>query len=385
MTDVTHTPALAAIAARAGERSAEIEQLRRLPDDLVEDLVDTGVFRLWVAGRYGGAEAHVTDLLDAIEATAYHDGSTGWCVAIGGSTALLSGLLDPHWAQVIFGDPRTVAGGFGMPAGMAVATEGGLRVTGRWSWGSGTDHCNWIGGGVRIVDADGQPAALADGTRSPFVFFDRADVELLDTWYAAGLRGTASTDYQVHDALVPTGRWVEFVGGRPPVVDSPLYRFSFLGALALGVASVTIGLARRAIDELAALGAKRPMGSSRTLAERAPAQAELARAEAAVRSARSFVREAVDQAWTVAADEGAMTDELKGLIRLAATDAAVRCAEAVDRCYHTGGGTSVYEISPLQRVFRDVHTATQHGMIAPRTLEPLGRMGFGLPTDARQL
>jgi alkylation response protein AidB-like acyl-CoA dehydrogenase len=376
---------LAEVAAAAGARSAEIEQRRHIPPDLVDRLAATGVFKLWVPKIYGGRQAHVHDALDAIEDVAYHDGSTAWCVMIGVTTGLTSGLLPPEFANEIFGPPGAIAGGYGMPGGTGVAVDGGIRVTGRWSWGSGTDHCTWIGGGVRIVDGDGKPAQLADGTSVPFVFFDRDDVELLDTWHVAGLKGTASTDYTVTDGFVPQGRWVEFVGGPQPIVDSPLYRFSFLGALGIGVATVMVGLGRRAIDELVALADKVPAGSSRGLAERPPVQADIAAADAAVRSSRAFLREVVDECWDAAATDGRMTDEHKRLLRLAATNMAERCAHAVYLCYHAGGGTSVYETSPLQRVFRDTHVATQHGMIAPRTLEPLGRMVFGLPTDTRQL
>jgi alkylation response protein AidB-like acyl-CoA dehydrogenase len=177
---------------------------------------------------------------------------------------------------------------------------------------------------------------------------------------------------------------VSFAAKPEPVVDSPLYRFSFLGALGIGVATVTLGLARRAIDELVALAEKVPAGSSRGLAERATVQAELATAEAAVRSASAFARETVAECWDAAAEHGSMTDEHRRLLRLAANNAAERSAHAVELCYRAAGGTAVYETSSLQRVFRDVNVATQHGMIAPRLLEPLGRMRFGLPTDTRQ-
>ncbi len=375
---------LADVAAEAGRRAPEIETLRRLPRDLADKLIDSGVFRTWIPRRYGGAEGHVLDMLDAIEAVSYHDGATGWCVMIGGTTALNAGFLPPEWGERIYADPRAVTGGYGMPAGTAVAVDGGIRVTGQWAWGSGTSHCTWIGGGVRIVDASGAPASLPDGTAAPFVFFDLDDVELLDTWHVMGLSGTGSTDYRVTDAFVPHGRWVSFASNPAPIVDSPLYRFSFLGALGIGVSSVTIGLARRAIDELVALGEKKPAGSSKGLAERATVQADLATAEAAVRSARAFTREVVDECWQAAAEHGRMTDEQKRLLRLAANNAAERSAHAVELCYRAAGGTAVYETSALQRVFRDVNVATQHGMIAPRLLEPLGRMRFGLATDTRQ-
>lgn len=374
---------LRAVAVDAGGRSDEIERNRTLPPDLAEALVDSGVFRLWVPRRYGGLQVDINTYLRAIEMCAYHDGATGWCVMIGGTTSLNSGWLPPHYAKEIYGDPKGVTGGFGRPAGTAVPTEdGGLRVTGQWPWGSGTEHCTWVGGGVLIVDEDGEPGKLADGTRAPFVYFKRDEITLLDTWHVAGLQGTGSTDYAVDGVVVPPGRWVSFGAGRPEV-DAPLYRFSFLGALAVGVAAVTLGLAARAVDELIELGAKVPDASRRTLAERPAVQAELARADAAVRSARAFVTETVSQCWE-SAEHGPIGDEHKRLLRLAANNAVERSAAAVDLCYHAGGGTAVYRNSPLQRLFRDVHVATQHAMTAPRMLEPLGRMLFGLPTNTAQ-
>jgi len=234
------------------------------------------------------------------------------------------------------------------------------------------------------VDGDGNVSPRPDGLVAPFVLFDPADVELLDTWDVVGMRATGSTDYEVADAFVPEGRWAEPMT-TPPLVDASLYRFPFLGALAVGVSAVALGLARRAFDELVELaGSKRPAQSNRTLAERAVVQVEVASAEAAFRSARAFVRERVEAA-EAAALEGPLDASHRRDIRLAATTSTLRAKEAVDLLYHAAGGSSVYRTSPLERVFRDVHVATQHGMVAPRTLEPLGRMALGLPTDTTML
>jgi alkylation response protein AidB-like acyl-CoA dehydrogenase len=355
----------------AAARAAEIEGARRLPDDLAADLVATGLFRAWVPAAYGGDQADAMSVLDAIEALSFHDGSTGWCGMIGATTTLTAAFLPPAFAQEIFGDPLAVTGGFAMPAGRATPVEGGLLVNGHWQWGSGTTHCTWIGGGC-IIDAPGGGA--------PFVFFERDQVEILDTWRVSGLKGTGSNDYVVRDAFVPEGRWVHVLRAEP-VVDGPLYRMPFLGLLAVGVSSVALGLARRAQHELVALAsAKQPMGSAKSLAERQAVQIEVARAEAAWRSARALVREVVEEA-----TETGVTDEMRRRLRLAATNATWRSAEAVDRMYHAAGGSSIHESHPLQRVFRDVHVATQHAMVAERTYEPVGRMALGLPTDTTQL
>ncbi|MCH2185216.1 hypothetical protein MK280_05025, partial [Myxococcota bacterium] len=348
------------IAEIARQHSDETEKLRHLHPEVVRVLVDTGVLRSLVAQAYGGAEQPILEVLKLIEKVSQADGSTGWCTMIASTTGLTSHSLRADWAQTIYGDPEACTGGFGMPIGTAQLVDGGLEVTGRWAWGSGTDHCSWIGGGVHVVDAEGQRAKTGDGASAPFVFFDLSNVELLDTWHVSGLKGTASTDYAVHRAFVPEGRWAQLIGGRP-IVDSAASRFPFFGALAAGVASVTLGLAERAIEELIRIGDKKSAGSSKTLAERAPVQADLAQATANIGQARSFLYEKVEDAWSMALTGDPPTDACRASLRLAATSAGWRAVEAVDLCYHAAGGSAVYEASPLQRVFRDAHVACAHG------------------------
>jgi len=377
------TDAIETFGRKCDDRAAEIDELRRLPPDLAQELIATRACHTWVPASYGGDGGSVLDLVDRVERLAYFNGSAGWCAMIGGTTGLNAGFLPEQWARELFGFPEACGGGFAAPVGTATVVDGGLRATGTWAWGSGTSHCTTIAGGVRVVDANGAPAQLPNGARTCFAFFDRDDVTLLDTWHTSGLRGSASTDYSVADAFVPEGRWVSFEQMPPPVDGNPLYRFSPLGALAMGVAAVMLGLGRRAIDELVALGEKKSMGSSRTLAERGVVQSELARATAEVESSRIYINTVVADAWA-AATEDAIIDEHRGALRLAATDATLRCKSAIDRCYHSAGGTAVYKNNALERVFRDAHVATQHAMVAPRMLEPIGRLRFGLPTNTDQ-
>lgn len=372
----------------ADERATEIETLRRLPDDLAAGLRAAGFGRAFAPVEIGGGEWTVTESVDAIERLAWFDGATAWCGMIAATTSLLGGFLAPEWAEEIYGSPDAHTGGFAAPVGRARPDGDDLVVSGRWQWGSGTHHCTWIGGGVLVVDGDGAPAPLPDGTVAPFVLFPADAVTFHDTWHVAGLEGTGSGDYSVTDETVPAGRWTEF-SSPTPHVDRPLYRFSFFGALAVGVCAVGLGLARRAIDELIDLAeGKRPQGSSKTLAERPVVQAALAEADAARRAARHLVDHAVADAWNLAArGDTAGTDvaAIRVGLRQAATHAMTASAAAVDTCYTAGGGAAVYRTSPLQRVFRDVHVATQHAMVAPRTMEVVGRSRMGLPTDLRQL
>jgi alkylation response protein AidB-like acyl-CoA dehydrogenase len=366
----------------ADQRSAEGEQNRSLHPDVFNALAESGMLRGWVAEEFGGRAVSVTEVLSEIEAVSVADGAAGWSVMIGNTTALNSHRLPTEWAEHIYRDPLGCTGGFGMPTATGTVVDGGLSVTGRWSWGSGTDHCTFIGGGVRIVDESGESARTPDGASTPFVYFEPDQIELLDTWHVVGLKGTASTDYSVTDAFVPSGRWTQLVGNES-LIDTTLGRFPFFSALACGVAAVTIGLGVRAINEVIALGERKFAGSSTAMASRAPAQADLAMAIASVGQARSYLHEAANRVWDQIAEGGEAADAQRVELRIAAAAAAQRSVEAVDLCYHAVGGAAVFESSPLQRVFRDVHVAITHGMINPRIFEPMGRFHFGLPTNTQ--
>ncbi|MEM7321832.1 MAG: hypothetical protein AAF531_02000 [Actinomycetota bacterium] len=363
------------------ERSSEIEASGRLPHDLVDLVRPTGAFRQYVPADLDGPGVTAWESLEVTEEYGFHDGAFGWCIAIASTTSLLSSYLPEQYAKEIFGNVDTIAGGFAAPGGRATPVDGGLRVSGRWQWGSGSRHCNWIGGGSRLVDADGKTTPRADGLVMPFVFFDPADVELIDNWDVSGLSGTGSSDYQVSEVFVPEGRWAQ-VGLDKPVRDNELSRFSFFGLLACGVASAAVGIARRSIHELVELAQdKRPQGSRRTLRERTPIQADVAIAEAKLTSAWLFMADAVGGAWDMAAAGNDVDLETKRLLRLSATHATQTAAEVTELMYKAAGGAAVYKTSPIQRCFRDVFVATQHAMIAPRTYELAGRIKLGLDTD----
>ncbi len=367
------------------DRSDEIETLRRLPDDLVEGLRDEGFLRFWVPREYGGIETPMLEGLETFMELARHDTAVAWCSFIANTTALTAGFLDPVWGKELFGSPDAVAGGFAAPVGRATPVEGGLRVTGRWQWGSGTQHCTVIGGGVLLVDADGTPAPRADGLFAPFVFLDRDDVTFLDTWHVLGVRGSGSTDYEVTDAFVPEGRWVELTKTTPQV-EGPLYHFSMFSLLAAGVGCTAIGVAERAIEEFRTLAlAKTPQGSGRVLADRPSAQTDLARSEAVTESARLFLLDAYGAAWEAASAGDPVTVEHRRRMRLATTDAAQRCADVVSRLHRAAGGEAVYQRCPLERLFRDANVVSQHAMAAERTYELAGRLSFGLETDTSTL
>lgn len=365
------------------ERADEIEAARRLPTDLSKRFAAAGFYRMCVPEIYGGLELPPAETMQTIEILARADGASAWCVFIGATSGTVLSMLPEASAREIFSTPETMLAGVFAPRGKAVVVDGGFRVEGQWQWGSGTQNADWILAGCQVI-RNGEPELLRNGTpRSRMMIVPASHVEFLDTWYVSGLAGTGSTDFALHDRFVPEQHAVGFGVDGP--LPRPLYAFPQFGLLGMGIAAVALGLARAAIDELVEIaGGKTPSGSARPLAARAITQIEVARAEAAVRSARAFYYEAIDDAWQQALAGDLETDRRRD-IRLATTHATHACAEAVDRMYNLGGGTSVYRRSPLQRIFRDVHVATQHMMVSPATLELTGRLLLGLETDVTVL
>ncbi|MCZ0944302.1 MAG: acyl-CoA dehydrogenase family protein [Gammaproteobacteria bacterium] len=368
----------AGFAAEIRERAADIEAARRMPEDLAARMAAAGLFRSLVPARYGGGQIHPREFFDAVMTTAEADGSVGWCLMIGASTGLLAATLADEAAEALFAaNPDAIVTGVTAPIGKAEVVPGGVRVSGRWPFGSASQVSQWICGGSVVLE-NGEPRQAAQGGPEVILpLFEASEVRIHDSWHTSGLCGTGSNDIEVRDAFVPEGRWVPL--GAPPRVDAPLYRFPFFGLLALGVSAVCLGLARHAIGAFTGLaGGKRPTGSRRTLAQRGSTQQDLARAEALVASGQALTYQAIDRAWQQAERAGRLDRDIKAQLRLAATNNAWSAAEAVDRLYHAAGGTSIYRSNVLQRCFRDVHVATQHLMVAQPTYEVVGRVMLGM-------
>jgi alkylation response protein AidB-like acyl-CoA dehydrogenase len=367
------------LSALARERAAETESARRLPDELVAGLRASGLMRAGAPAAIGAAEAPPAVTLRCAEAVARGDASAGWCVSIAATSSLLAGWLPPEGLAEVFGDPDAVAAGVWAPRGLARRVEGGYVVSGRWAFCSGIMHSDWMFGGCLVdgLGSGGQPAPRILG-------FPRDELQILDTWHTSGLRGTGSHDAAVDEVFVPDRHTLWLL--EPPVCDAPLYRFPIFAFFALSIAAAALGNARGAIDDLGVLAVgKIGMGSNRTLAERPATWTAVARAEAALRAARAFYYAAIDEAWDVARGGGEVPVELRLGLRLAATHAVRTAADVARDMYDLGGGSSIYDESPLQRRFRDAHAASAHFQVNPATWELAGRLLLDQATDTAML
>lgn len=356
-------------------RAAEIEAARRVPADLLDDLVGAGCFRMLLPPTHGGVGADLPTAMRVLETLATADASVAWIVAIGaGSWLDLVGLPRESFDHVVGTAPEVIIAGVFRPAGTAIAVDGGYRVSGRWSFASGCEHAAWIFGNcVEITDgptADGPPPMR-------IAVFPAADVTIEDTWHVSGLRGTGSHHVRADDVFVPAHRTLDPMAS-PHSLDAPIVRAPLLSVLSLAVASIALGVGRAALDDIVALSAgKVPMLAGGSLATNPLFQHELATAETELGAARALVYELAASTWqtVVGGDEPTMRDRARA--RAASAWATSRAAAAVDMAYRSGGGTTLYTDHPLQRRLRDVHALTQHFLVKADTLTAAGAVLAG--------
>ncbi|MGH7503395.1 MAG: acyl-CoA dehydrogenase family protein [Longimicrobiales bacterium] len=357
-------------------RRAEIEQARRLPRDLVDELRTTGMFALGVPRAIGGQEATPADLMQAIETVATGDGSTGWCAMIAASNNIAAGYMDEAGAREVWADPTGPTAGIAAPAGEAVRTDGGVRVNGRWPFASGITHSDWVWAGCLVME-NGAPRMTAMGPEIVHVCMPVREVAIHDTWYVSGLCGTGSNDFTATDVFVPDRRTfllLDPAGHRA----EPLFQMPPLHLFVFQLVSVSLGIARSAIDELSELAqTKVPSLYNAVLADKAIAHVELARAEAALGGARSFLHDTVEDMWRTVSAGDAPTRRQLALGRIAANH-AVETAATVTRTVNTlAGGSSIYATSSLQRHARDAEAITHHFTVVPHIWEDAGRVLLG--------
>ncbi len=349
---------------------------RRLPDQLIRALNRAGVFRMTMPKKFGGLEVEPAVLLEVIETLSRFDGAVGWVAAIiSGTGGYISGMLPESTVAALFEDPDALScGTLAVPGGRAVATSGGYRVSGRWPFGSGCQHSAWFASACTVHDGDA-PRCAADGTpEMRVVVLGAADCEILDTWDVAGLRGTGSHDYRANGVLVPESQ--TFVPGTPPIQSGPQFAARFF---LLAHAAHAIGIARSALDAFITLAAsKRDRRSGRLLRDASATQVVAAEAAGLVDTASALLTQVTAELWRTATAGKAISAAEQMRARLAIVSGVRYSLRAVDLLFEAAGTSSIYQSNPIERCFRDIHVAAQHGVVGRQSLEAAGRVLLGI-------
>lgn len=359
------------------DRREEIEEARRLPPDLVDALAATRVFRLAVPRELGGDEADPADQMRAVELLSEADGSTGWCAAVALGASMAAGFMSEPGAREVFANPARPKALVAEPAGQALPDGDGFRISGRWRFASGITHADWVVLGS-IVIRNGQPSMTPNGPEVIHTYIPIAQVTVHDTWHVSGLCGTGSHDVSAANVYVPRERVFSLFMPNG-FTSAPLYRTPTLSIVAAMTAIVAVGIARAALNELCDVAvSKTPAMSMARLSEKPAMHYELARAEAALGGARSYLYEAVDDLWQTAASGREPTMRQRAHVRLASAQATETAARVARSASTLAGSVSVYRSSSLQRHARDADVITHHFTQAPHVWEYAGRALMGL-------
>ncbi|MEY9836987.1 acyl-CoA dehydrogenase family protein [Streptacidiphilus sp. EB103A] len=335
------------IAADLPGRALEVESGRTVPADLVAELRDAGLFGLMAPASLGGLEADPLTLIGVVEELSRGDAATGWTVLIGQGAGYLAWLDRDAAEEVVGTRPAPLITGSMAPHGSAVPSgDDAIRLTGRWPYTSGCSVADYLVAGFR-----------QDAGAPRFALLPSADVRIHDTWHVAGLRGTGSHDIEATDVVVPQRFTFDPFG--PAREDGPLYRLPYMSYLLVAMAGFPLGTARRIVDEYRDIVLVK-RNTERTLLAQTPIiQAEIVRCEAAVRSARSFVHDAVRQVWAETQD-GIASPRTRALLTASVQHAMRTTIDVADSAMRACGASQLYDRAPLQRFFRDVQTAAQH-------------------------
>lgn len=357
------------------EHSAEAERDRRVPPVVIQAMKDARLIRMMTPRSLGGLELDPVTSARVFEEVARFDSAASWILQAANSGDFYCARLPDEGVEEIYANgPDNMIALSVHPPMKAIPVDGGYRVSGQGHLGSGISDSDWI---MVLV----QPAG-AEGLRGAFL--PKRDVVVVDTWDSMGMRGTDSNTATIKDAFVPTARTWSLQPTFEPGshFKGPLYRYPSLGEGIVVLAPVALGVARLAIDEFKQLAlGKTPFMSATSLSERPVAQMALGKAEGVLCAARSFFYTMATEAWEHTLAGQASTREEKGKLMLAAVHLMQSCVEAVDHVCGVAGTSGIYTRSPLERAFRDVHTARHHGWVSETRYGTYGQIALGLEPD----
>jgi len=358
------------------ERACDAERLRSLPPETVAELGEAGILRALQPRAFGGDELSMRALVELSAEVARGCGSSGWCTAIFAVHNWMLGLFPAQAQRDVWGkDPRALSVAVFAPTGTSEPVEGGHRLSGRWSFGSGCDHSQWA-----LLSA----IVPGDTPELRMHLVPRADFGIDDTWHVAGLCATGSKDVVTEGALVPPHRSVgfaELMAEQSPglaVHAGPLFRVPFMSGLAVALAGPAIGIARGAVEAYEERLKSRITGRLAPHPERLPSLIRLAEASAETDAAELLLLRAADQMDEAAAAGEPSGPEDRVRHRRDVAHCVRMCTRAVDRLFEDAGAHGLHQRSPLQRAFRDLHALSAHAFIhADACGELYGRMRTG--------
>jgi alkylation response protein AidB-like acyl-CoA dehydrogenase len=348
-----------------------------LSDEVGDRLRTSGLTGIWVPRALGGSELPLPDGHAILEELSRINGSVGWVGAAHVVAQAAAGAFLGNGAVAeIFRDGLPGIAGQGLPRGKAVATDGGFVIGTTWSFGSGVHHAKYVLATSFVHDPDGAPRRLPSGAQEARVcVIPREAVTFEGNWDVMGLRATGSVDYTGRHIFVPEEYALHLNADRP-LRGGAIYTLSVMGLATIVHTAWALGTARRAMDELAMLVRGRE-GRFALDAESASFHERYAEVEGDLLMARGFTYNLLHQIQERLERGEELTTRQATMLRVMVARATATAADVVRWAYGAAGTTGLRE-GVIQRCFRDMHAATQHGIVARAILGTAGQELLGL-------
>jgi 3-hydroxy-9,10-secoandrosta-1,3,5(10)-triene-9,17-dione monooxygenase len=363
------------------ERAQATEDARRVSEESVKALRQTGFFRLLQPVRHGGLETHPNRFYRAVRLVSGACGSTGWVASVLGCHPWQLALFDDRAQHEVWGDDQDmlISSSYA-PMGRATPVTGGFEFSGRWSFSSGCDHAGWVFLGGLVLGENGDPVDFRT------FLLPRADYEIEDVWDTVGLRGTGSNDIIVDPVFVPEYRTLSFTdtgrcqGPGQAVNTGPLYRLPFASVFSCSIAVPVVGMAEGAYDAYVTHTRERVRASTGgRAAEDAFNQLRIAEAASGIDAAVLQVERNIDEEMRLASAGEKIPFPLRVRTRRDQVNATSAAIAAVDRLFESAGGRALRVGTPIQRFWRDAHAGRVHAINDPeKALAMYGQAQLGL-------
>lgn len=332
------------------------EEAGQLTEEQVSLAVQQRWFTMLAPAVYNGDEKPLPEVVRLEEAIAWADGSMGWVVTLCSGAGWFGGFMNTALANIIFTAAEACLAGSGAATGIAEKTEDGYRVSGKWWYASGTPHntvftanCKLVSNGVPLTGDNGEPLVKA------FAFF-RSEVEIIPTWQSFGLVATASHAFEVKELSVPENRLFT-IDASEAITKRPLYQYPFLQLAEVTLAANLSGMALHFMEEAILLIV--PKSDAEPGVEHETFKNECL----AIEKCRQSFYAALDTSWQQQM-EGNVTEALLQQVSETARGLAAQSRIAVERVYPFCGMAAADKQTEINRVWRDLHTASQHNLLA---------------------
>ncbi|WP_316735903.1 acyl-CoA dehydrogenase [Pedobacter aquatilis] len=342
--------------------AAQSEKLGELHPEILELAYQEDWFKLFVPAVYGGPGKKLPEILKLEEQLAYADGSLGWTVTLCAGAAWFAGFLNPELAQEIFADRSVCFAGSGAIGGIAIKTANGYQINGHWKYASGALHATIFTANCFIKNIDGSDILDEDGNPKVLSFIlKKEEVEILSGWSYFGLVATGSHAFEVKDLQVPLNRTFKINNNINVADDGFDYPFLQLAETTLVVN--TLGMTRHFIDLVEEAFLSRSGLKRYSEAQISHFKSELNKCKDDVELLRNSFYKTFDESWIQLGSSKTIGDELLKQLSLVSRKLAHTCWEVTGKLYPYAGLEAAKTETEINRVWRDIHTASQHALL----------------------